>query len=121
MTASARLDVETARSIERAVLDYYEGWFDADAARMERAVHPDLVKRKAGEQLRIMTAARMIELTREGEGTANAGDRRIEIAIDDVHEDIASVTVEGGPYYEYLHLVRTSAGWKIANALWRSR
>src|SRR5207248_1712072 len=29
--------------------------------------------------------------------------------------------VEGGPYYEYLHLVRTSAGWKIANALWRSR
>ncbi len=32
--------------------------------------------------------------------------------------DIASVRVCSEPYYEYLHLVRTSDGWKIANALW---
>jgi hypothetical protein len=24
-------------------------------------------------------------------------------------------------HHEYLHLVRTLAGWKIANALWRPR
>lgn len=35
--------------ITRAVLDYMEGWFDGDPARMERAVHRDLVKRRPGE------------------------------------------------------------------------
>jgi hypothetical protein len=31
--------------IVACALDYYEGWFDGDAARMERALHPELVKR----------------------------------------------------------------------------
>ena len=31
-------------AIVRTVLDYLEGWFDGDAARMERALHPDLAK-----------------------------------------------------------------------------
>jgi hypothetical protein len=104
-------------AIEQVVRDYYEGWFEADPARMERALHPDLVKRRAGETLRFRTAGEMIEWTRAGEGKEDAGP--IEITIEDVHDDIASVRVLGGPYYEYLHLVRTSAGWKIANALWQ--
>ena len=119
MSTTVPRDVETARAIERAVLDYYEGWFEADGARMDRALHRDLVKRKAGESLGILTTERMIEMTRQGEGRADAGD--IEITIDDVHEDIANVTVIGGPYYEYLHLLRTDEGWKIANALWRPK
>jgi hypothetical protein len=86
---------------------------------MERALHRDLVKRKAGETLGILTAERMIEMTSQDEGRADAGE--VEIMIDDVHEDIASVTVLGGPYYEYIHFVRTDEGWKIENALWRSR
>ena len=32
--------------------------------------------------------------------------------------DIASALVRSEPYHEYLHLVRTGDGWKIANALW---
>ena len=110
---------ETARSIERAVLDYFEGWFDGDVARMERALHPDLVKRRAGEELGITTAQRMIHLTAEGGGREDGADPRIEIEIADVHEDIASVVVRSAVYREYVHLVRTDAGWKIANALWQ--
>jgi hypothetical protein len=61
----------------------------------------------------------MVELTREGAGKPDAGE--IQISIEDVGEDIASVTVLGGPYHEYVHLVHTSDGWKIANALWQFR
>ena len=118
MIATA-MEVGTARLIRRAVLDYYEGWFEGDAERMERALHPELVKRRGGDSLGVTTAERMLELTRAGEGRADAGP--IEIRIDDIEDGIASVTVDGGPYHEYLHLVRTAAGWKIANALWRSR
>ena len=39
-------------AITGTVLDYFEGWFDGDVARMERALHPNLVKRRAGEELR---------------------------------------------------------------------
>jgi hypothetical protein len=105
--------------ITQTVLDYFEGWFDGDPTRMERALHRDLVKRRAGEQLGVTTAERMIELTRQGEGRADAVDRRLDIEVEDVYGDIASVTVRSAVYHEYLHLVRTSDGWKIANALWR--
>ena len=121
MTTRTSGDVGTARAIERAVLDYFEGWFEGDVERMRRALHPDLAKRRAGETLGLTTAERMIELTRAGEGRADADGAPIEIAIADVHGDIASVVVVGGPYHEYVHLVRTADGWKIANALWQLR
>jgi hypothetical protein len=107
--------------ITAAARDYFEGWFDGDPVRMERALHRDLVKRRAGEELGTTTAERMIELTRRGEGKADAADRRLEIVVEDVYEGIASVTVRSAPYYEYLHLVRTGKGWKIANALFEVR
>ena len=90
---------------------------------MDRALHPDLVKRGFGAHasaaLGITTNERMLELTAAGEGAPDGVDRRLDVAIEDVHEDIASVTVRSAVYHEYLHLVRTPGGWKIANALWR--
>ena len=112
---------EERSAIEQAALDYYEGWFDGDAVRMERALHPNLVKRRAGEELGMTTKERMVELTRRGEGKGDAADRRLDIEIEDVNGDIASVTVRSAPYYEYLHLVRTREGWKIANVLFQVR
>jgi hypothetical protein len=118
-------DVSTATAkdaIVQTVLDYFEGWFDGDTARMERALHPDLAKRGYGNelppQLGLTTAKRMLELTSTGEGKQDAADRRIDVQLEDVHRNIASVTVRTAVYHEYLHLVRTNEGWKIANALW---
>lgn len=113
-----------ATSTDRAAvvataLDYFEGWFDGDVARMERALHPNFVKRRAGEELGIMTKERMLELTRRGEGKDEGTDRTLDVEVEDVYGDIASATVHSAVYHEYLHLVRTNAGWKIANALWR--
>jgi ketosteroid isomerase-like protein len=109
--------------IKATVLDYFEGWFTGDTERMDRALHPDLVKRWPGTDqaasLGITTKERMLELTAAGEGKGDAGDGTIEVTINDVREDIATVTVRAGVYHEYLHLVRARDGWKIANALWR--
>ena len=109
--------------IEQAVRDYFESWYDGDVERMDRVLHPDLVKRGAGQDgpnsLRITTKERMLELTTLGEGTGDGADRSLDIRIEDATEDIASVTVRSAVYHEYVHLVRTADGWKIANALWR--
>jgi ketosteroid isomerase-like protein len=106
-------------AITQTVLDYFEGWFDGDTARMERALHPDLAKRQAGEQLGTLTTPRMVELTAQGAGAEDRRDGRVDIAVHDVYKDAATVTVRSATYHEYLHLVRTSGGWRIANALWQ--
>ena len=47
-------------------------------------------------------------------------DRTIDVDVLDIKGDIVSVLVRSDPYHEYLHLVRTRDGWKIANALFRN-
>jgi ketosteroid isomerase-like protein len=116
MKAPATSSDEAA--VVATALDYFEGWFDGDVARMARALHPNLVKRRAGEELGITTKERMLELTRAGEGKADAADRTLDVEVEDIYRDVASVTVRSAVYHEYLHLVRTRDGWKIANALW---
>jgi ketosteroid isomerase-like protein len=106
-------------AVVATVRDYFEGWFDGDPVRMEHALHEDLVKRRAGDELGVTTKERMLELTRRGEGKENAADRTLDIKVEDVYDDIASVTVCSAVYHEYVQLVRTRDGWKIANALWR--
>lgn len=107
-------------TIVRCVLDYFEGWFDGDPDRMQRALHPDLAKRSLdGEELDQVTAREMVEATAAGRGKErDPGSRRIDVHVIDIHGDIASVVVDSNVYREYLHLGRTDDGWKIVNALW---
>ena len=109
--------------ITSVVRDYYEGWYDADTDRMERALHADLVKRSSardqGATLGFITKQQMVEYTGKGEGKEDGADRALDIDIQDLSGSIASVTVRTPVYDEYLHLVRTPDGWKIANALFR--
>ena len=97
------------------------GWFAGDAERMDRALHPDLVKRRAGDELGITTKERMLELTQRGEGKVDARDGRIDVTVVEVYDGVACAIVDSAVYHEYVQLVRTSDGWKIANTLWQLR
>lgn len=120
MAVEERTSTEAA--VVNAVLDYFEGWFDGDAARMERALHPGLAKRSLeddGRTLNETSAAWMIDATARGLGRErDPGDRRIEVKVEDAYRTIANVTVHSAVYREYVQLVRTQEGWKIVNALW---
>ena len=109
-----------AELITATVHHYFEGWYDADVARMDRALHPDLVKRSPAADGVILSKDVMLHACAEGEGT-RATDRWLQIDIADVCGDIASAVVHSAPYREYLHLIRTGDGWQIANALWLPR
>lgn len=112
-------------AVTAAVLDYFEGWFDADPTRMRRALHPRLAKRAFAQdaartpELDETTADEMIEAAGAGLGRARAGDGRIDIRIDDIDGAMAAVTARSEHYDEYIHLVATPDGWKIVNTLWR--
>lgn len=120
MAVEERTAAEAA--VVNVVLDYFEGWFDGDAGRMERALLPGLAKRsleKDGRTLNETTAEWMIDATARGLGRErDPGDRRIEVKVEDVYGAIANATVRSAMYREYVQLVRTPEGWKIVNALW---
>ena len=135
-----RADIRDLRADRQAIVDvvhdYFDGWFEGDPVRMERALHLGLAKRAPMAALLALgargdrdpdsldedTRQTMVEATRQGIGATRATtpeDRAIEVEIVDVYDWIASVTVRSSIYHEYLHLVRTSNGWKIVNALWQ--
>jgi hypothetical protein len=130
-------DVATDRqAIEAVVHDYFDSWFTGDAERMGRVLHPALAKRAPTAALLASGSKRegdpdsleedtrdtMVEATAKGIGTTRArtaDERAIEVDVIDVHPWIATALVRSPLYREYLHLVRTSDGWRIANALWQ--
>jgi len=115
-------------AVRAAVLDYIEGWFDGNAERMERALHPELMKRCVGiegddpEAVETLTAQDMIDATAAGEGRGeDADDREISVEISYLRGEIASVTCICHRYVDLLHLARVPEGWRIVNALWQMR
>lgn len=108
-------------AVTATALDYFEGWFDGDAVRMERALHPELCKRaiRPDGSVDPTSAQEMIDGTREGVGKARRPTNlEIRVRVDDVYEDLANATVDSTAYREYLQLVRTPDGWKILNTLY---
>lgn len=123
---AANVVPDDATAVRATVLDYFEGWYDADPERMRRALHPALAKRSYGQDadrtpaLSSLTADQMVAWTAVGEGRAiDDAERRLDIRIADASGTIATVVVRSHDYVEYLHLVATSEGWRIVNALWR--
>jgi hypothetical protein len=116
------------QAIEAAVLDYVEGWFDGDAARMARALHPELAKRCRGlegddpDALETLTAEDMITATAEGVGRGeDEADRRIALSIAYLGGGIAAVTCLCHRYVDVLHLIQMPEGWRIVNSAWHRR
>lgn len=113
-------------SISRVAADYIEAWFEGDAERMRRSLHPDLVKRSlerggfAGEtKLETMGAEDMVRATGAGRGTKYP--RGHDVAILDLYDDMATVKVTSTPYVEYLQVARFGGSWLIVNVLWQRR
>ena len=112
-------------AIRQAALDYIEGWYEADAARMERALHKELAKRivrtvGGKEQFSSLTKAQMVEATQKGGGKNRPADsRNIKVEVLDVYRDIASVRSECADFVDYLQLAKSEGQWKIVNVLWQ--
>jgi Putative lumazine-binding len=124
----ANSDEADETTVRAVVSDYIEAWYDGDAGRMERALHPELAKRCRGiegddpDALETLSAKEMIDATADGEGQReDAPDRQIEIKIEYLSEDIASVTLLDHRYVDLLQLIRMPEGWRIVNAVWELR
>jgi hypothetical protein len=129
MTSQAG-DTKTHLSDEEAIrqtaLDYVEGWYQADAERMRRCLHPSLVKRALKKDsptgrryLNYLTREEMVVATEDGGGTHVAIDQQVyTVTLLDVCGEIASVRADSPDWVDYLHVVKLDGGWVIANVLY---
>lgn len=113
-------------ALTQTALDYAEGWYEGNAERMERALHPELAKRvlivngASGEaKLEAMTAAALIQATRDGGGKRTPADQRLaDVTVLDVTGNAATVKLVMRGWVDYMHLSKIDGHWKIVNVLW---
>ena len=125
--ASAQTAADSA-GIRATALDYIDGWWAGDAARMASSLHPELVKRIRGsgagdrEWIDNQGATRLIDGTSRGGGKETpVADRRSDVKILDIFQNTASVRVDAGGWIDYMHMVRSKGWWVIINVLWENR
>jgi len=117
---------DESEAIKKTALDYIEGWYAGDAARMERALHPELAKRmistdpKTGRsQFNHMGAMALVQRTRDGSGKKTSPDRQSkEVTILDRYNNAAVVKIVASDWIDYLEVAKFNGDWKIINVLW---
>ncbi len=120
---------EDRQAIVATALDYLEGWYEADAERMERALHPDLAKRivwtdpaSGRSGLDHMGAMGLVQRVRRGGGSNTPVERRQkDVEILDLYENAASVKAVAADWIDYLHVARFDGRWVIVNVLWERK
>jgi hypothetical protein len=112
-----------------AALDYIEGWYEGNAERMERALHPELAKRivntnpRNGRNILGQQSAMTLVLnTRAGGGTETpVAEQRKDVRILDIFGNTASVRIDASTWVDYLHVAKWNGRWVIVNVLWELR
>jgi hypothetical protein len=114
-------------AIRVTALDYIDGWYAADGARMERALHPELAKRNVfsdpsgRSRLIQMSAMTLVQGTRSGGGsTIPAAQRADSVKILDIYGGAASVRVRAATWIDYMHMAKFNGQWRILNVLWEN-
>ncbi|HUQ33113.1 MAG TPA: nuclear transport factor 2 family protein [Pyrinomonadaceae bacterium] len=123
-SAHAQTAADSA-AIKQTALDYIEGWYEGNAERMERALHPELAKRivrtnKEGQsQFSQMSAMALVLGTRRGGGKNTPKENQLkDVTILDTFENAASVKVVASDWVDYLHMAKYNGRWVIVNVLW---
>ena len=105
-------------AIRQTALDYGEGWYEADADRMKRALHPDVAKRIViKDKLRQMNASDLIKATESGGGKQTPARKiGIEFEIMAIFENVACVRLMmTNGRLDLIHMYKTDGQWKIIN------
>lgn len=125
VVSNANAQSANEAAIKQAALDYIEGWYEGNAERMERALHPELAKRivrsnpQGNSRLDQMGAMTLVQGTKRGGGKNTPKEKQLkEVTILDVYENVASVKIVASDWIDYLHIAKFNGQWVIVNVLW---
>ncbi len=112
-TANFAQTDEDKAGIRLAALNYAEGWYEGDSAKMESALHPDLAKRIARtsaqnrSSLDQMSALTLVQAARGGYGKNTPKDKQQkDVTVLDVYRGAATVKLEMLGWIDYMHIAK---------------
>jgi hypothetical protein len=118
------------KAVRQAVLDYVEGIYEVDPARIERGVHKELRKtgfwysdeEKTYKGPLPMTYAELYDLAGSWnkEGRIDAATAVKKIDIFEVSDKTAAAKLTAHWGIDYMHLGKYDGHWMIINVLWQS-
>jgi hypothetical protein len=125
----AAQSADERRAVERAVLDYVEGFYEGDTVKLVRSVHPEVFKygyyvprdsaRYVGEAMpfaEFLSYANRVKS--RGQPAPADAPKRVEIY--DVQDQTASAKLTAWWGTDYLLLARIDGRWMIRQVLWQS-
>src|SRR2546423_837704 len=99
-SSAASQTAADSAGIRQTALDYIQGWYSGDGARMERALHPQLAKRivrsdpLAHYRLDSQSAMPLVQNTQSGGGKDTPpADRHDDVRILDIYRNAATARV----------------------------
>ena len=118
----------TTSSNEKAAVtavaqNYMDAYYTADAARMQKALHPDFHKRtlqmvNGHTEISEDTGESMVKGVRLGSGKEIPIAERVQkIEVLDVYRDAASVKVVTGRWIDYMHLSKLNGEWRVLDVV----
>jgi Putative lumazine-binding len=125
-TVSRAQSAADSSAVRATALDYVEGWYEGNAERMSRAVHPELVKRIVVSDtatkhsvIETMGATALVNGARRGWGKETPTNRRQkEVSILDIFGKAASVKTVMADWIDYMQMAKVDGRWVIVNVLW---
>lgn len=118
--AASQEDID---AVMRAALDYIEGFLEGDAKRHERAYHLECIKRRFVEdedsgvtELQVLTPRVMVDYAATGKSVMK--DCEVEVIIDAISENMASVRIYSCLWVDFLHIVKARGEWGLFHVTW---
>ena len=116
-------------AIRATAMDYVEGWYQGNAERMARALHPELVKRivvrdtaTGRTMVQGMGASVLVNSTRHGYGKETPKERQQkEVTVLDIFANAASVKAVMAEWIDYMQVAKVDGRWVIVNVLWERK
>ena len=124
----AQTSADTA-AIRATALNYVEGWYEGNADRMAKALHPELVKRivvrdttTGRSMVQGMGTSVLVNSTRHGYGKETPKERQQkDVSVLDVFGNAASVKAVMSDWIDYMHMAKVDGRWVIVNVLWERK
>ena len=114
-------------AIRQTALDYVDGYYSGDVARIEKAVHPDFNKATPRDlpqtgrtTLGYTTYSGLVELTRAKIGALDDTARHIQVRILSVDNDVSNVKITSASFIDYIQEIKLDGEWKIINVMFTS-
>ncbi len=114
-------------AIKETVMNYIEGFYTADAARMEKALHFDLAKRfvtptrNGRNNIQHMSAMLLYQVTKmQKDQRSEHGELECEIDIIEIYGKVAIVRAETTffNFVDFIQIGKINDEWKIVNVIW---